>query len=231
MIGWSVIVARDDAPDDDISVALLQAGARVVPLRLMRIEPLAFSLPAGPFDVVAFASRSAVDAVAPGVWGDARVAAVGAVTAARLTERGVHVDVTGDAGGAALARLLIARGVRGQRVLLPRAENGNEELSRLLREAGAVVVVVDVNRSEPVDVDVAAVFASTPSPRALVLTSPRRAQVLLSRAAIPEDVVVAAIGGTTADALRAAGQRVDVVPDRPGAEALLEALRARQHPR
>ncbi len=228
LAGWTVIVARDDAPDDDLSLALIADGAEVVPLRLMRMEPLAFSLPTGPFDVVAFASRHAVDAVPAELWGRARVAAVGKVTAARLIERGVDVDVIGDAGGAALAGALIKDGVAGLRVLLPRTQEGNTELQHALEEAGAVVVVVDVIRSVPLEVDVAAVFARTQRPRALVLTSPRRARALWERSEIPEDVVVVAIGATTAGELRGAGHRVDAVAAQPGPEGLLEALRERQ---
>ncbi|MDP2345220.1 MAG: uroporphyrinogen-III synthase [Deltaproteobacteria bacterium] len=226
MIGWTVIVARDDAPDDDVSLALLGAGARVVPLRLMRMEAIPFVLPAGPFDVTAFASRNAVDAFPLAVSG--RIAAVGKVTAARLQERGVVVDVVGDAGGQALACLLIAQGIAGQRVLLPRTEGGNDDLKTELEQAGAVVVVVDVTRSVPIEVDVGAVWASTAAPRALVLTSPKRVHALSHHGPIPADVVVVAIGATTAEALQEAGRRADVVAARPDPEALLEALRVMQ---
>jgi uroporphyrinogen-III synthase len=41
LAGLTVIVARDDAPDDDLSVAIAAAGAVVVPLPLMRIVPVA----------------------------------------------------------------------------------------------------------------------------------------------------------------------------------------------
>ena len=228
MIAWTVIVVRDDAPADDISVALLAAGAAVVALPLMRMEAIAFAPPAGPFDVVAFTSSSAVDAVGLTLWGDARVAAVGQATAGRLRERGVNVDVVGDAGGAALARLLIAQGPPGMRVLLPRTQGGNDDLSRLLQEAGAAVVVVDVTRAVPLVVDVAAAVQSARAPRAVLFTSPQRVRAFLLQAAIPPDVVVVAIGATTADALRTAGQRVDAVPTHPCPKALLEGLRALQ---
>lgn len=225
---WNVVVARDDAPDDEFSAALLARHVGVVPLRLMRTQRI--DVPEGSlggdgarFDVVAFCSKAAVDAIGGDTFGARVVAAVGPGTAARLREHDVNVDVVGDAGGAALGALLVARGINGKRVLLPRAEGGNEELEVALKAAGATVVGVDVYRSVAVDVDAASV-EEVPAPRALLLTSPKRVKELITRVRVPSDVVVIAIGATTAEALRDAGHRVDVVLPEPTPEALLSSL-------
>jgi uroporphyrinogen-III synthase len=60
-----------------------------------------------------------------------------------LREHDVNVDVVGDAGGAALGALLVARGVNGKRVLLPRAEGGNDELEVALKAAGRASLSAD----------------------------------------------------------------------------------------
>lgn len=71
--------------------------------------------------------------------GGVRVAAVGSASAARLLERGIRADVVpGEAMGEALAETLVQRGVRGQRVLLLRADLGRPQLPQALRDAGAV---------------------------------------------------------------------------------------------
>ena len=61
---WTVVVARDDAPDDDFSRALLEARVGVAPLRLMRTKRLDVDVK-GEFDVVAYASRAAVEPAGP----------------------------------------------------------------------------------------------------------------------------------------------------------------------
>jgi uroporphyrinogen-III synthase len=226
---WTVVVARDDAPDDEFSQALLAARVGVVPLRLMRTERLDVEID-GEFDVVAYCSKNAVDATGGDRFGAATVAAVGVATAARLAEHGAVADVVGDAGGAALGALLVAKGVQGKRVLLPRAEGGNDELKDSLEGAGAVVVGVDVYRSVAVEVDAAAVV-EVEGPRALLLTSPKRARELVEKVRLPDDVVVVALGETTAAALREFGHRVDVVLPQPTPEALLDALQTQQNRR
>lgn len=224
---WTVIVTRDDAPDDEFSVALLEAHVGVVPLRLMRTQRI--DVPEGslkgPFDVVAFCSKNAVDAIGGDTFGAPVVAAVGPGTAARLVEHGVEAHVVGDAGGAALGALLVARGIQGKRVLLPRAEGGNDELKAVLDAAGADVVCVDVYRSVAVDVEEDVLDdIGDDGPRALLLTSPRRAKGLFEKVKLPDDIVVVALGATTADAVRDLGRRVDVVLPQPTVEALLSSL-------
>lgn len=241
LAGARVIVARDDAPDDRVSLALAAHGADVVPLRLMRFDEPADAAPLeravrslGGYDVVAFTSANAVERffdrlVAAGVdlralKADALVAAVGRATADALRERGVVVDVEGDGGGAALAQhVQAATDLKGKRVLLPRAADGREEFVDAATAAGATVDVVDAYRQVPRDDVKAAIEAAfAKEPTAIVLTSPRRVELLAGARFTAKTI---AIGPTTAAAMQAAGMRVDVALDKPTPAAVVAAVR------
>jgi uroporphyrinogen-III synthase len=249
----SVVVARDESPDDSISQALLAAGAHVLPLRLMQVcapkdgAPLEKSLRnLGDYDVVAFTSPHAVEHALHrlteagldlrALRADALVASVGKATSRALEAHGVRVDVEGDAGAAVLAHAIgAALPLKGRRVLVPRSEDGREELVDALTAAGAQVSVVDAYRSEPKGDGVSAARAalealSHAQRRFVVVTSPRRAEILLASL---DDAArghlksahVLAIGATTGAALHDRGLEVRVV-DKPTPEAVLAAVRA-----
>ncbi len=114
---------------------------------------------AGAFDLIAFASRPAVEHFAREVLDagrDARalagaaIAASGAATAAALARFGLRADVTGDGSGAGgLVRACAAAGVRGARILLPASDLARPALADGLRAAGARVEVVTCYRTVP----------------------------------------------------------------------------------
>jgi uroporphyrinogen-III synthase len=176
LAGLTVIVARDDAPDDDVSAAIIAAGGVVVPLPLMRVVPpldvrplhdaIARLNQPAPWAAIVFTSRHAVAAVAMHASAppDVVVAAVGDATARALQGHGWPVHVVGDGGGAALAaRLVAAVDVAGRRVLWPRAEDAHDALRPALEAAGAIVDDVVAYRAVAV-VD-AARIASVPARR------------------------------------------------------------------
>lgn len=131
-----------------------------------------------------------------------------------------------------------ARPLAGRRVLVTRPAHQSAALRRQLSDLGAMVVEAPAIRIAPPDdpgvIDRALRRLSHYA--WLVLTSPNGARILLERLAAGglvelAAVRVAAIGPATAEVLRAAGARVDLVP--PGryhAEALLEALSPRVRP-
>jgi uroporphyrinogen-III synthase len=123
--------------------------------------------------------------------------------------------------GAELARALIAaRAVAGQRVLVPRAQDGRTDALELLRAAGAEVVEVIAYRTVPTAADDPAVVRGAELLRrgeATVCAMFAPSQVTALAAIVgPLDVVATAfcaIGETTAAALRAAGAgRVAIAP-------------------
>lgn len=249
LTGWHVVVARDDAPDDTMSQALMMRGADVAPLPLMSIdapedasalENAVRSLT--DVDVLAFTSAQAVERFfdrlrAAGedlrkLPSHALVAAVGPATKRALLAEGAAVDVEGDAGGEGLAVAIAAAvDVNGKRVLFPRAEGGREELAEALAKKGANVDVVDAYRQSPRS-DVAEAIKRTlsvargASPAALVLTSAKRVEVLASVIG-PNDlegIHCVALGETTAGAAKAAGLGDIQVAARPTPAAVAAAL-------
>jgi uroporphyrinogen-III synthase len=251
--GRRIAVTRAKEGEDALTERLRDLGAEVLPF-----PSIATSVPAsyqdldaalrelGRFDWIAFASGNAVDALAARLTAlhlhappqRVKLAAVGQTTAARLAGALrapdlVPVEASGEALAAAMAPL-----VRGKRVLVPRAAEGRPELVAGLTAAGAEVVAVEAYRTVSArpetlrilgdllgrgEVDAVA-FASPSAVRSVVTALGERAP-LLGRAAL------AAIGPTTAEAIRAAGLRVDVQPSEYTAVALADAIAARLGPR
>lgn len=79
-----------------------------------------------------------------------RIAVVGKATGEELARYGIKVDlVPGEFTGEGLAEALIAEGIQGSRILLPRAVKARDVLPRMLEEAGAEVVVAPVYQNVP----------------------------------------------------------------------------------
>ena len=119
----------------------------------------------------------------------------------------------------------------GRRFLLPQAEAARETLCEGLRAAGAMVDAVTAYRTLAPDTDAAALCERLTAGRLDVLTfaSPsavRNFMSLLDGAArrAVSNCLVAAIGPTTAEALRKEGLAPDVVPERASAADLVAAL-------
>lgn len=244
--GRRVAVTRGKGGEDGLSARLRELGAEVLEFPSIASAPPtswealdAALAEVSTFDWVAFASATAVDAtlsrmVARGVPPPpvgTRLAAVGQATAARLRERLREADlVPGTATGAALAAAMAPHAF-GRKVLVPRAEDGRTELLEGLAAAGADVVAAPCYRTVPappellaplgealVDGRIAAVVFASPSAVHAVVAA------LGARAALLDRAALAAIGPTTADALRAAGLRVAVVPAVSTAVDLADAL-------
>jgi uroporphyrinogen-III synthase len=184
--------------------------------------------------VVASARAASALASLRGSAALAEVWAVGPATARALAEAGIAAVVPpAMRDGATLARALVAaRAVAGQRVLVPRAEDGREEAIDILREAGAEVEVIAAYRT---------VAASADDPAVAVgLGLLRRGEVAVCAVFAPSQVFAldalvgvraitarfAAIGETTATALRAAGATAVVVAAAPTPEGLAKAVSA-----
>lgn len=174
------------------------------------------------FDAAAFASANAVDAFfararrlrlgkpkAP-----ALALAVGPATARALARHGWRADaVPKSPGGRNLARA--AGGVRGLRVLVPRAKGGKDDLIRGLRARGARVKAVEAYRTvadrghaaalrrlaQRGEISAAAFFSGS-AVRAFRAQVGAAAWSRLRRAGL-----FAALGPTASQALRAAGAR------------------------
>ncbi len=134
------VLTRARHEDDELVRQLRSAGARIIELPCVHVERLpdptrlvsaVAALEASDWLVVT--SPAGADAVARIAPPRARVAAVGAATAARLAKHGIVVAfVPGRAMGADLARELPAGGI----VLLARSDRALPDMPRILRERG-----------------------------------------------------------------------------------------------
>jgi uroporphyrinogen III methyltransferase / synthase len=162
----------------------------------------------------------------------ARVAAVGAATARALESEGMRVEyVAQTQTGESLAAEL-RDSVRGQQVLLPRSDRVDDRLPSALREAGATVHEVTAYRTlrpETVDPKILAGLRRAEI-AAIVFASPSAFHNLAAfvpseeLAALSNQVQFAAIGSTTARALREAGVRVAIESNDSSSAGLADAI-------
>ena len=144
------------------------------------------------------------------------VAAVGAATARAVTEAGGNVAVIGTGGGLDLvARVRELGGVR--RALYPHAGGTDPAVLDALRVSVPVVSTIPVYETVPIapatDPVDAVAFASASAVDGWFLTRDTAG------------MIVAAIGGPTADALEQRGVTADAVPDIPGFGTMAAALK------
>ncbi len=244
--GRRVAVTRGKGGEDPLTARLRELGAHVLEVPAIAVAPPeswdefdAALHDLEQYDWIAFASATAVDAALSRIVAlglppppvGTRLAAVGRATAQRLQERLRAPDlVPENATGAALAEAMAPQ-VRGRRVLVPRAAEGRPELVDGLVAAGADVVAAPCYRTVAasasavgplgdavLDGRVDAVTFASPSAVHSVVAA------LGARAALLDRCTLAAIGPTTAAALREAGLRVSVVPGTSTAAGLADAL-------
>jgi len=252
LAGRRVLVTRGEDQAGPLIEALEAQGAEAVHLPMLRFvaprdagELDACLARLGEYDALLLTSANAARflaraAAAREVRLDALrgvVLCVGPATAAAARAAGLRVDRTASGrrdGRALLAEVERHLALAGKRLLLPRSQIAREGLLEALREAGARVDAPIAYETLPPD---------PASPEAEVLrarvgrgdldvatfTSPSAVRHCLAlvgdegRAALAR-CTLAAIGATTAGALRAAGLEPDVVPDRPGVAELVAAL-------
>jgi uroporphyrinogen III methyltransferase/synthase len=164
------------------------------------------------------------------------VAAVGAATAKAATEAGFRVDYTAaKQTGESLVEELVVElwGSIGDRsVLLPRSDRADERLPRALQEAGArVTEVVAYRTAAPESLDAGIVDrVRRAEVDAIVFASPSAYDNLAdvvgaeSLAELSARMEFAAIGPTTARALREGGARVAIESNEPSAAGLADSI-------
>ena len=160
------------------------------------------------------------------------IAAVGPATAQAARNLDIRVDyVAENQSGEALAAELRGR-MAGMKVFLPRSDRADDRLPALLRAAGADVLEVEAYRTtapESVDTQVLESIKSA-AVNAVVFASPsafdnfRGALAPGTVADLSKRVQFAAIGPTTAGAIRDAGAQVAIEADESSAAGLAEAI-------
>jgi uroporphyrinogen III methyltransferase / synthase len=253
LFGKRVLVTRSREQSSELASLLRDEGAEPLEVPVvMIVPPESFDAidrsirELGGYDWVAFTSANGVRiylerlralGVDARAFGRARLAAIGPATGEELVRYGLRADLLPEEYVAeGLAEAMLATGVAGRRVLLPRAGEAREVLGELLEGAGAVVDRVvcyntvpaleeaDALRKELASggIDVVT-LASSSTARYLVAGLGPEAVALLAR------TTIACIGPITAATARQLGLRVDVEASEhtiPGlARALVEHLK------
>jgi uroporphyrinogen-III synthase len=251
--GRRVVVTRAAEQASELAGRLEALGAEVLTLPLVEFAPPADPAPLDraleeleSFDWLFFTSQNAVrffsararligqnlarllDQTRP----RPRVAAVGRATEQAVLEQGWRVDrAASGKGGLDLAHEL-RKEVRGCRVLLPRSDRASNELPRALAEAGAEPVAVVAYRTLPATTLDAAVLGRIERGEVDVLSfaSPSAFSALAARCGeekfrrVTAVACIAAIGPTTAAAIRRAGLGVAIEAAATNAAGLAAAI-------
>jgi uroporphyrinogen III methyltransferase/synthase len=252
LFGRRILVTRPREQAGELVHRLEQMGADAIEAPMIRIEPPEdfaaldeATARAGDFDWIVFASVNAVDAFIERLLagprdlralGRARLCGVGPATGERLAKYGLKVDLTpAEHRAEGVVRAMIEGGVRGLKVLVPRADGGREVVADELRKAGADVtevaayrtVVVEPEREGEPDIyqmllerriDVVT-FTSPSAVRNFVrVVGPEPAADLL------RTMVVAVIGPVTAEAATQSGISTTIMPAQYTVPALVDAI-------
>ncbi|MGC1183637.1 MAG: uroporphyrinogen-III synthase, partial [Candidatus Dormiibacterota bacterium] len=188
---------------------------------------------------VVFTSANAVRLLLPRTSASrpaVRIFAIGPGTAAAVRELGWPVEpLPGSYVAESLAAHLVAQGMRGRRVLLPRAAGAREVLPEALRAAGSELEVVSLYRMIPDAGSRSALDRAMADPSLDCILFASGSSVECFRAlwgpgTIPGSVLIACIGPVTAAAATASGLAPDVVAEEYSLEGLVGALEMRLGP-
>ena len=241
-----VLVTRASGQANEMSLRLRELGADPIELPTIEFAPPSDTEPIqdalthiSEYDWIIFTSANGVEAFfhyldAAGrdlrALGNAKVAAIGSATDARLRSHGVKTDYVPERFIAEeVLDGLLERGAGNEHILLPRAEQARDVLPDGLRQAGAEVDVVPVYRTVQAEANPAAMARVRRGDIDVVtLTSSSTARNLatlldgqmesLNRA------TVACIGPVTAETATQVGFTVDIVANDYSIPGLLAAL-------
>ncbi len=238
-----IAVTRGEGPDGPLTRILLDSGARVLQWGSIGFAPpedptlfLGALDELGSFDWICFSSPRAVDAVlsrVPDPPSGVRMAAVGPSTARVLEEAGwpVHRVPEEGSGEGLVGAFTEAGDITGARVFLPASAIARDVIPRGLRGLGAEVVQVTAYRMVTLPLDAGLCrralergevqVVTFASPSAMSGLREGLGDALFRRLA--ETVPAAAMGNTTAGALREAGWGRIAVASEPTLEGLARA--------
>jgi len=171
LFGQRVVVTRNRREAGKLSGQIRELGAEVLEIPTIRIESPSSNEPLieavtgiGSYDWIIFTSANGVEHFFDYFFkafrdvrdlGSVRFAAVGPATANKLRELHIHVDLMPEVhtAEAAAKALLEFQNVENISVLLPRAEEANPELPRLLEDQGAIVDDIAFYKTVPETAD------------------------------------------------------------------------------
>lgn len=235
------VVTRDAESTEPYALALVPLGLEAVAMPVTRTEApedagaLVRAIERGGHSAILVASPRAAMALiaARGHASLFDVWAVGPATARVLEAAGVNPIVPAQAKDAAtVAREMLGRSLAGTRVLVPRAAEGRDEAIEILRAGGVDVEPIVAYRTVPAPADAPGLARG----RELLVTGKATvccvfapSQVAALDALLGIRTIAtrwAAIGETTAEALRDAGAELIGVADSPTPEGMAKAVAA-----
>ncbi len=244
LFGRRIVVTRALNKAGRLAALLRDHGAEVIEVPLVRIDPPDDPTPlrtvaaiASSYNWIVCASVHAAEHFLQALievtgdirsLGTARLAAVGHETAAAFSQRGLKVDIVpAKATADDLAKALIAHGVSGQKILIPRGDLADDSLPQALLSAGAIVdtVLAYHNRAETRVPGGVMTRLEREGADWVTFTSASTAHNFRPVAArMPEGWRAASIGPSTSEAILANGWRVDAQASSPSIENLVQAL-------
>lgn len=249
--GLRIVVTRPRKQADDFARRLLERGAEVVCIPVIRIEPVEDPseldralLQLETYDWLIVTSVNGVEAVwerfsALGIspiFNTVQIAAIGPKTAAALERQRVTPTFVPDEYVA--EAILPGLGeLNGRKFLLARADLARPALTVALREAGAEVDDLDCYRTVSEQPDRQALIELQSGTDIVTFTSPSTVDHFvrllreegLEPTALPGDPIIACIGPITTARAEKLGFRVNIVPASYTTERLIEAMVAFQH--
>jgi uroporphyrinogen III methyltransferase/synthase len=241
LFGKRIVVTRTRAQASELVAKLEENGAACLEYSTIHIEPVddyqlldqALEV-MDTYDWVLFTSLNAITYFFKRLNATGRdsralagccIGAVGRATAEELRRHGIRADlVPENFTGEGLARALITGGVKGKKILLPRALKAMETLPEMLDDAGAEVTVAPVYQNVPPqgrkdelrdqlengDIDLLTFTSSSTVTNFLTMVDAAD-QDELQR--LLQGVKIAAIGPITAETVRKNGLNVDIQPE------------------
>ncbi len=247
LAGKRIVVTRAREQASEFAALLRAKGAEPIEFPLIRLVPPsdgyaaldAAIVRAGTYDWVCFASAPAVHAFCDRLaqagkdartLAAARIAAVGPATAAALAARGLIADFQPQAATGAGLGLELPGEVGENNILVPRAKEGDDGLIEALTARGAAVDAVGAyeNVLDGAGADEVRERLQTGTIDAVTFTSSSTVKnfvAALDGASLPESVIVACIGPSTAKTVREMlGREPEVVAAEHTTEGVVAAL-------
>jgi uroporphyrinogen-III synthase len=228
LYGVRIVITRPEAKP--LADELERLGAEVTVVPLIEIRPaegraLEDAIDTmGTYDWVVLTSVNGVAAVAQGLaglGGDARVAAVGPVTADAIRELGVEPAFVATRASDDIASGL--GDISGLRVLLPQADLAEPHLADELRGGGAHVEAVVAYRTILVEPPMWGILPLRIAD-AVVLASGSACRSLAAAGGAGGGAMLVCIGPKTAKVAREVGLKVGLVADEATSDGIIRAL-------
>ncbi|MGE3312296.1 MAG: uroporphyrinogen-III C-methyltransferase [Limisphaerales bacterium] len=251
LFGSRIVVTRSREQVGELARALTELGADVLEVPTIRIQPPEARQPLvealagiGEYDWIVFTSPNGVTAFFDALTaafediralGNARVAAVGPTTAARIREYRVRVDAVPDrfVGKAVAQAIAKVESLENLRILLARAETANRDLYDELEQHGSIVDDVGFYRTVPETDDLGGVAERLITEGAdwITFTSGSTVENFHARFDLPAllarhpGIRLASIGPETSKAIRSLNLEPSIESSPHTTDGLVQALR------